>query len=145
MTLKWDLLDIYHEEFLPIWRMVIPHPTDRIPVTSRTVHHVFLPLLPLVLMGYLVRRPNTQVYRLAMLPYTIWTILRASFAYSWVDQLYSPYNFGQGGYHKFRCLEGMTWIDSFAGIGSFSSSLFYLPCIIFVFRFLLSDDFGQCF
>jgi hypothetical protein len=47
-------------------------------------------------MGYLVRRPNTYLYRLALMPFTLWTILRGSFGYAWVNELHSPYNFGQG-------------------------------------------------
>jgi hypothetical protein len=47
-------------------------------------------------MGYLVRRPNTHLYRLALMPFTIWTILRASFGYVWVNEEFGPYNFGQG-------------------------------------------------
>jgi len=47
-------------------------------------------------MGYLVRRPNTYLYRLALMPFTIWVILRGSFGYAWVNELHGPYNFGQG-------------------------------------------------
>ncbi|KIM29930.1 hypothetical protein M408DRAFT_328389 [Serendipita vermifera MAFF 305830] len=83
-------------EVLWIWRQIVPRPRDRVPVTIYTIHNVFLPLVPLLFMAYLVRRPNTHFARLAVMPFTIWTILRASFGFVWVDQMYSPYNFGQG-------------------------------------------------
>lgn len=51
-------------------------------------------------MGYLVRRPNTRLYRLALMPITIWATLRASFGYVWVDENFGPYNFGQGKHHN---------------------------------------------
>lgn len=79
-----------------LWRLVIPKPADRIPVTLSNSWHILFPLVPIFFMGYLVRRPNTYLLRLALMPFTIWAILRASFAYAWVDELHSPYNFGQG-------------------------------------------------
>jgi hypothetical protein len=84
------------EKLSSIWRFLIPDPQDRIPVTLYTIHNVLFPLVPLLFMGYLVRRPNTHIYRLALMPFTIWTILRASFGYVWVNEEFSPYNFGQG-------------------------------------------------
>lgn len=50
-------------------------------------------------MGYLVRRPNTYLYRLALMPFTIYFILRASFGYNFVNEIYNPYNYGQGVSH----------------------------------------------
>lgn len=83
-------------QVLSIWRKIVPEPPDRIPVTIYTIQNVLFPLVPILFMGYLVRRPNTHVYRVALMPFTIWTILRASFGYVWVDEEFSPYNFGQG-------------------------------------------------
>lgn len=91
-----DFIQAAHTLTQRLWHRLIPYPEDRIPVTVYTIHNVFFPLLPLLLMSYLVRRPNTHLYRLALMPITIWAILRASFAYVWVDELYGPYNFGQG-------------------------------------------------
>ncbi|KAG8874585.1 hypothetical protein FRC20_005708 [Serendipita sp. 405] len=79
-----------------IWHSLIPYPEYRIPVTRYTIHNVFFPLIPLLMMGYLVRRPNTHIHRIALMPIAIWATLRASFGYVWVDEFYSPYNFGQG-------------------------------------------------
>jgi len=47
-------------------------------------------------MAYLVRRPGTYLYRLALMPFTIWAVLRASFGYVWVNEEHGPYVFGQG-------------------------------------------------
>lgn len=69
-------------------------------------------------MGYLVRRPNTHLYRLALMPFTIWVVLRASFGYVWVNEEFSPYNFGQGELEDAdfivacgRC----SWLEAFIG------------------------------
>jgi hypothetical protein len=96
-----QLVDVAHVPLLGhsamrIWRLVIPKPEDRTPVTTHNAFNILFPLIPIFFMGYLVRRPNTYLYRLALMPFTIWTILRASFGYAWVNELHSPYNFGQG-------------------------------------------------
>jgi hypothetical protein len=80
-----------------IWRLVIPKPEDRVPITTLNAFNIFLPLIPVFFMGYLVRRPDTYLYRLALMPFTIWIILCGSFGYVFVNELHEPYNFGQGG------------------------------------------------
>jgi hypothetical protein len=53
-------------------------------------------LLPFTLMAFLVRRPNTHLVRLMLIPILIATALRAAFGYVWVDPRLNVYNWGGG-------------------------------------------------
>lgn len=81
---------------LQIWHHIIPRQDDRIPITVHNIHKVLGPLLPLLFMSYLVQRPNTHLYRLAMVAFTAYSILKGSFGYYFEDKKLIPYNFALG-------------------------------------------------
>ncbi|KDQ62485.1 hypothetical protein JAAARDRAFT_149394 [Jaapia argillacea MUCL 33604] len=79
---------------LQAFRTVIPASADRIPVTWQTAPSMILHHLPLVFMAYLVRRPDTYIIRLLLLPTVLSAILRMTFSFHWTDPQLNVYNWG---------------------------------------------------
>ncbi|KAI0031067.1 hypothetical protein K488DRAFT_79290 [Vararia minispora EC-137] len=75
-------------------RTIIPEPKDRIPLTISTAIYPLLAFVPFTFMAYLVRRPDTYLARLLLLPLVITTALRGAFAYFWTDPRLNVYNWG---------------------------------------------------
>lgn len=50
-------------------------------------------------MAYLVRRPNTYLIRLLVLPSLVVTTLRACFGYMWMDPRLNVYNWAEGEFY----------------------------------------------
>ncbi|KAI0043453.1 hypothetical protein FA95DRAFT_1563311 [Auriscalpium vulgare] len=76
------------------FRTLVPPLEERIPVTWTTAPYTLLHFIPFTFMSYLVRRPDTQVMRLLMLPTLITTAVRSAFGYVWLDPRYNVYNWG---------------------------------------------------
>jgi hypothetical protein len=81
-----------------VLRIAVPRPEDRIPLNKDTWPHLLSPVVPILLMAYLVRRPNTHLPRVLLLPIVLFTSLRAGYCYMWLDPRYNVYNFGGGEY-----------------------------------------------
>lgn len=75
---------------------LVPNPDDREPVSATTLPHILLPTFLLLFLGYLARRPNTYLIRLALLPFVVWTTLWAMFAYYVPDPEQNSANFSKG-------------------------------------------------
>ncbi|KAL0961365.1 hypothetical protein HGRIS_006321 [Hohenbuehelia grisea] len=77
------------------FRAIVPRPEDRIPVTPLTGIHAGLASLPLVLLAYLARRPQTYVLRLLVLPIAVLPLIHVSFGNVWTIPSLNVYNWGQ--------------------------------------------------
>lgn len=53
-------------------------------------------MVPLILMSYLVRRPNTLLIRILLLPVVLLTAIRSCYGYMWTDPRFNVYNWGEG-------------------------------------------------
>ncbi|KIJ54575.1 hypothetical protein M422DRAFT_200421 [Sphaerobolus stellatus SS14] len=78
------------------FRSIIPKPEDRIPLTGQNWQRLLLPMPVVLLMAYLVRRPNTYLLRLSLLPFALVLLIRTGFSYVWENPSFSTYNFGNG-------------------------------------------------
>jgi hypothetical protein len=78
------------------FRVFVPEPKDRIPLTWSNSSLVILPVVPLLVLSYLSRRPQTQLLRLAILPLAVWSTLSAAYTYEWTNPVYNVYNFASG-------------------------------------------------
>lgn len=67
--------------FYDVFRTLIPLPQHRTPRDWSNVHWIFLPLIPLMFMAYLVRRRDTFVMRVLLLPATIYLLLYSAYGY----------------------------------------------------------------
>lgn len=57
---------------------------------------MILPLVPLLALSYLARRPRTQFLRIAIFPLVVWSTLSAAYTYEWMNPVYNVYNFASG-------------------------------------------------
>ncbi|CAE6451958.1 unnamed protein product [Rhizoctonia solani] len=87
------------------FRILVPEPKDRIPLTWSNSPRVFLPVVPLLVLSYLARRPRTQFLRLAILPLAVWSTLSAAYTYEWTNPVYNVYNFASGLWGIFALLK----------------------------------------
>ena len=76
------------------FRTFVPSHQDRIPITWHTAPLTLLQFIPFSFMSYLVRRPDTHLIRLLLLPTLITTALHTSYGYVWIDPKYNVYNWG---------------------------------------------------
>ncbi|KAH8103030.1 hypothetical protein BXZ70DRAFT_767554 [Cristinia sonorae] len=65
-----------------IFRSLVPLPQDRITLTWNNAHYASVHMLPVAMLAYLVRRRNTELLRLALLPLTVMMSVRCTFGYS---------------------------------------------------------------
>jgi len=63
-------------------------------LNSSNFYILILPLLPALLMGYLVRRPNTHLQRVMLCPIVITSVLYAYFHHYWTEPKFNVYNWG---------------------------------------------------
>ncbi|KAF8755032.1 Membrane bound O-acyl transferase family [Rhizoctonia solani] len=89
------------------FRILVPEPKDRIPLTWSNSPLVILPVVPLLLLSYLARRPRTQLLRLAILPLAVWSTLSAAYTYEWTNPVYNVYNFASGLWGMFALLKAV--------------------------------------
>ncbi|KAI0308460.1 hypothetical protein OF83DRAFT_247463, partial [Amylostereum chailletii] len=75
-------------------RTVIPPPEARIGVTWTNAPCLFEAVVPFTVMAYLVRRPDTRLMRVLLLPLVITTTLHSAFTYTWRDPRLNVYNWG---------------------------------------------------
>ncbi|PFH54114.1 hypothetical protein AMATHDRAFT_887 [Amanita thiersii Skay4041] len=78
-----------------IVRAVIPHKTDRIPITFKTAPQALICYVPYLYLCYLARRPNTFIFRILALPVVILCIFTASYRFTWTHPSLNVYNWGQ--------------------------------------------------
>ncbi|KAI0269738.1 membrane bound O-acyl transferase family-domain-containing protein [Gloeopeniophorella convolvens] len=74
------------------FRTFVPPLQDRIPITWHTAPYTLVQFIPYTFMSYLVRRPDTHIVRLMMLPTLITTALHSSYGYVWLDPRYNVFN-----------------------------------------------------
>ncbi|CAE6494394.1 unnamed protein product [Rhizoctonia solani] len=89
------------------FRILVPEPKDRVPLTWSNSPLVILPVIPLLVLSYLARRPRTQLLRLAILPLAIWSTLSAAYTYEWMNPVYNVYNFASGLWGMFALLKAV--------------------------------------
>lgn len=76
------------------FRTFVPPHEDRIPITWHTAPFTLLQFIPFSFMSYLVRRPDTHLIRLLLLPTLITAALHSSYGYVWLDPRHNVYNWG---------------------------------------------------
>lgn len=74
----------------------MPEPHERISITGINTLYLLFPLLPLIYMGYLARRPDTYTMRLLLLPLVIAFAVGVYFRFMWTEPQHNIYNWGQG-------------------------------------------------
>lgn len=83
-----------HIGLYDVFRTLVPLPQHRTPRAWSNVHWILLPLIPLLFMAYLVRRRDTFVMRLLLLPATIYLLLYSAYGFSWFEPWLEGYNWG---------------------------------------------------
>ncbi|KAG1872477.1 hypothetical protein DFJ58DRAFT_903875 [Suillus subalutaceus] len=83
---------IVHDAF----RALVPEPHERIPITGINTLYLLFPLLPLIYMGYLARRPDTFTLRLLFLPLVVVVAVGTYFRFMWTEPHHNIYNWAQG-------------------------------------------------
>ncbi len=78
-----------------LWEL-LPPPQYRKPLTWRNVPNAFAYLVPFCFMAYLVRRRETRVIRLLVLPTVIVMAIRGTFSYDWFDPRFSFFTWVRG-------------------------------------------------
>ncbi|KZS93639.1 hypothetical protein SISNIDRAFT_64471 [Sistotremastrum niveocremeum HHB9708] len=78
------------------FRTIVPEPQHRRPITLSNAYILTLPFYPMLLMGYLARRPNTYLLRLCLAPLIIWIIIKTYYSHYWVQPSLNVYNWGMG-------------------------------------------------
>ncbi|CAE6367420.1 unnamed protein product [Rhizoctonia solani] len=89
------------------FRVLVPEPKDRVPLTWLNSPLVILPVVPLLALSYLSRRPRTQFLRLAILPLAVWFTLSAAYTYEWMNPVYNVYNFASGLWGMFALVKAV--------------------------------------
>ncbi|KZT25386.1 hypothetical protein NEOLEDRAFT_1133759 [Neolentinus lepideus HHB14362 ss-1] len=74
------------------WRTMIPEPQNRKIVTWQDAPVMLMHLVPLLFQAYLVRRPDTYLIRLLLLPSVVVCLLRVSFGYMFTNPHLNVYN-----------------------------------------------------
>ncbi|KAI0004594.1 membrane bound O-acyl transferase family-domain-containing protein [Russula compacta] len=75
-------------------RTFVPPHQDRIPITWHTAPYTLLQFIPYSFMSYLVRRPDTHLIRLLLLPTLITAALYSSYGYVWLEPRHNVFNWG---------------------------------------------------
>ncbi|KAG0700014.1 hypothetical protein DFH29DRAFT_854100 [Suillus ampliporus] len=78
-----------------IFRVLVPQPHERIPISSFHVLYLLFPIVPLIYMGYLARRPDTFTLRLLLLPLVVAVAIGTYFRFVWAEPHLNIYNCGQ--------------------------------------------------
>ena len=79
-----------------IIKVIIPDVKERTLITWKTYPISVIYLIPLLLVVYLARRPNTYHIRLALLPITIILAVHGGFGYAWGRQDLDSFNWIAG-------------------------------------------------
>lgn len=81
-----------------IFRALIPEPASRIHITWKNYPITIAYLVPLTILAYLVRRPNTYALRLSLLPVVVLLAIHGGFGYMWAKPELDSYNWISGEY-----------------------------------------------
>ncbi|KAI0300363.1 hypothetical protein BC826DRAFT_1090365 [Russula brevipes] len=76
------------------FRTFVPPHHDRIPITWHTAPFILLQFIPFSFMSYLVRRPDTHLIRLMLLPMLIAAALYSSYGHVWLEPRHNVFNWG---------------------------------------------------
>lgn len=117
------------------YRTIIPDPEHRIPIRLHHVPHLFLPLIPFLLMAYLSRRPDTFYLRLLLLPLVICLTLGTYFGFMYTEPELNIYNWGQGAklvYFMLSC--NVTLLDVFVVLIGLFAEVICAKAIDFAWR-----------
>ncbi|KAG0700009.1 hypothetical protein DFH29DRAFT_652868 [Suillus ampliporus] len=74
------------------FRTLVPQPHERIPISSFHILHLIFPIVPLIYMGYLTRRPDTFTLRLLLLPFVVAVAVGTYFRFMWTEPSLNFYN-----------------------------------------------------
>jgi len=85
-----------HGIFHDVFRALVPQPHERIPISKHHIPYLLFPVIPLIYMGYLARRPNTFTLRVLLLPLVVAVTVGTYFRFMWTEPRYNVYNWGQG-------------------------------------------------
>jgi hypothetical protein len=77
------------------YRTFIPLVEKRRPMTVQNGIIPVLCYVPMILMAYLARRPDTYVLRVSLLPITVSLILFAAYHFTWTQVELNVYNWTQ--------------------------------------------------
>lgn len=80
------------------FRTFVPPQQDRIPITWQTAPFTLLQFIPFSVMSYLVRRPDTHLIRLLLLPALITAALHSSYGFVWNDPRHNVYHWGMSSF-----------------------------------------------
>lgn len=80
------------------FRTFVPPQQDRIPITWQTAPFTLLQFIPFSVMSYLVRRPDTHLIRLLLLPTLITAALHSSYGFVWNDPRHNVYHWGMASF-----------------------------------------------
>ena len=77
-------------------RKLVPEPHQRTPLTLSNAYTLLLPFFPILLMAYLVRRPNTHLLRILLAPVVVAVTIRSYYHHYWIDPMLNVYNWAGG-------------------------------------------------
>ncbi|KAF7768062.1 hypothetical protein Agabi119p4_7305 [Agaricus bisporus var. burnettii] len=77
------------------FRTIIPPAEKRIPITLQNGIIPVLCYVPMILMAYLARRPDTYLFRVLLLPFTVSAVLVAAYHFTWTQVEFNVYNWTQ--------------------------------------------------
>ncbi|KAN0123336.1 hypothetical protein V8E52_002668 [Russula decolorans] len=80
------------------FRTFVPPQQDRIPITWQTAPFTLLQFIPFSVLSYLVRRPDTHLIRLLLLPTLITAALHSSYGFVWNDPRHNVYHWGMASF-----------------------------------------------
>ncbi|KAF9781677.1 hypothetical protein BJ322DRAFT_1213017 [Thelephora terrestris] len=83
------------------FRIIVPLPHHRTPWAWNNAYWAIVPFIPLGVMAYLVRRRDTFVMRLLLLPATICLLVHSAHGFYWSDPLVETRNWSQ----RFVCAQ----------------------------------------
>jgi len=78
-----------------VFRVLVPQPHERIPISIFHIPYLLFPFIPLIYMAYLARRPNTFTLRLLLLPLVVAVAVGTCVRFMWTEPR-NVYNWGQG-------------------------------------------------
>ncbi|KAL6304023.1 hypothetical protein BKA93DRAFT_785789 [Sparassis latifolia] len=88
MGVSYSFREELYEGAYRAFQEFVPLSQDRKPLTWSTFPYAFAYFIPFLFMGYLVRRANTHLIRLLLLPTVIGLTLRCSYGYKLMNPVY---------------------------------------------------------
>ncbi|KAF5369430.1 hypothetical protein D9758_002797 [Tetrapyrgos nigripes] len=90
-SLEMTIYNGFHQWF----RLLVPEPKDRIPITPIFLLYWSAYHVPFFFLAYLARRPDTYLMRLLLLPTALICSIVVAYRYTWTISSLNVYNWGQ--------------------------------------------------